>query len=346
MNALDLLNPFSGWGVTFARPLWLVLLPLIPLLAWLLGRRGRVPSVVFSSTATLRALGQSVASRRGAFQSSLFYLALALGIVALARPQAGRAVERIEASGIDIMLAMDVSRSMLAEDFFVGGQRSNRLEAVKAVTREFIEGRPNDRIGIVAFAGRPYLVSPLTLDHGWLLSNLERVQIGMVEDGTAIGSAVASAVNRLRNQNVKSKVVILLTDGDNNAGKVTPETAAEAAAALGVKVYTIGAGTNRPAPFPVGRWPNGRLVYEERLFPLDEKLLTMIAEKTGGLYQRATDTGSLQAIFEQIDKLERTNKESATLRLYRDLFHWFVFAAAALFGVEIALAHTLWRRLP
>jgi len=340
------MNPFSGWGISFESPWWLLLLLAIPLLAWLMGNRGRVASVQFSSTATLRALGNAVTSRRGSFLSSLFFLGLLFLILGMARPQAGRSVERIEASGIDIVLALDVSKSMLAEDFFIGGQRTNRLEAVKKVTREFIEKRPNDRMGIVAFAGRPYLVSPLTLGHDWLLKNLERVETGMVEDGTAIGSAIIAAANRLKNREAKSKVIVLLTDGDSNAGKVDPDTAAEAAKALGIKIYSIGAGSNEPAPWPAGRDPFGRVAYRTVLFPLDEASLQKVADTTGGVYRRATDTKSLEAVYEQIDKLERTTVQAPQFREYKDLFPWFVAAGLFLVVLEHGLGQTIWRRSP
>ncbi len=181
----------------------------------------------------------------------LLYLALAIFIFALARPQLGKSLTEVEASGIDIMVVLDVSGSMLTKDFTVGGDSATRIDAIREVTRKFIEGRPNDRIGIIAFAGRPYVVSPLTLDHDWLLQNLERVRIGLVEDGTAIGSAMASAANRLNDKKSKSRAIVLLTDGENNAGKIPPNTAAEAIKALGIHLFAIGAGINGIAPVPV-----------------------------------------------------------------------------------------------
>ena len=249
----------NGFG--FAHPWLLLLLLLVPLLAMLAGARGRAPAVVYSSLAPLRGAGRPRRARAGGFLLGLLLAGLSLLIVALARPQLGTTVSRVQASGIDIMLAIDVSRSMLAEDLSIGSERANRVDAVKQVTQKFIDARPNDRIGILCFAGRPYLVSPLTLDHDWLLQNLERVRIGLVEDGTAIGSAIASAANRLKDKESKSKIVVLLTDGGNNAGKVTPANAAEAAQALGIKIYTIGAGTRGFAPVPV---PDmfGRTVYQ------------------------------------------------------------------------------------
>ena len=323
----------------------LLFLLLLPLLALLAGARGAAPAVTFSSLAPLRASGKVRRAKRGNILLSLLLLGLALLIVALARPQAGRTLSRVQASGIDIMLAIDVSRSMLAEDLSIGNQRANRLEAVKNVTQKFIENRPNDRIGITCFAGRPYLVSPLTLDHDWLLQNLERVRIGLVEDGTAIGSAIASASNRLKDKEAKSKIVVLLTDGDNNSGKVTPATAAEAAKALGIKVYTVGAGTRGYAPVPVQDM-FGRTVYQNVKVEVDEKTLTEIATLTDAKYFRATDGKSLEEIFEQIDQLEKSTVELDQYKQYRDLFAWFLTPGFALIALEILLGQTIWRRLP
>ena len=338
------MNPLQE-TLTFSHPWLLLLLLLLPPLAFLAGGRGHAPAVTFSSLAPLRASGKVRRAKRGSILLSLMLLGLALLIVALARPQLGRTLSRVQASGIDIMLAIDVSRSMMAEDLSIGNQRANRLEAVKSVTQKFIEARPNDRIGITCFAGRPYLVSPLTLDHDWLLQNLERVRIGLVEDGTAIGSAIASASNRLKDKEAKSKIVVLLTDGDNNSGKVTPATAAEAAKALGIKVYTVGAGTRGYAPVPV---PDmfGRTVYQNVKVEVDEKTLTEIATLTDAKYFRATDGKSLGEIFEQIDKLEKSTVELDQYKQYRDLFAWFLVPGFALVALEMLLGQTIWRRLP
>lgn len=341
------MNPFDGFGITFANPWFLLLLLLVPLLAYLRGLPGGSPTVVFSSTESLRSLGKRVQSRAGNFLTGLFFFALTLLIVALARPQKGKTLSEVEASGIDIMLLLDVSGSMQAEDFTIGNQPASRISVVKKVTEDFIEQRPNDRLGIVAFAGRPYLVSPLTLDHSWLLQNMERVRIGLVEDGTAIGSAIASAANRLRgDKNAKSRVIILLTDGDNNAGKISPTTAAEAARAIGCKIYTIGAGSDGMAQVPTGqRDPFGRKVYAQ-VEPLDAGALKQIAEIGNGQFFRATDTRSLEGIYNQIDKLEKSSFEMKQYRQYRDLFPWFLAAGAGLLLVQTVLGQTVWRRLP
>ena len=332
-------------GFAFAHPWVLLLLLVIPLLAWLKGKFGGTAGVTFSNTSMLAKIGNRRRSRSGAFLAALTYLALALFIVALARPQFGRVTTRVQATGVDIMLVLDVSRSMLAEDFTIGNRRANRIDAVKLVTEQFIRERPNDRIGLVAFAGRPYLVSPLTLDHDWLIRNLERLRIGLVEDGTAIGSAIASAANRLKDKEAKTKLIVLLTDGDNNAGKVQPLTAAEAAKALGIRIYTIGAGTEGEAPFPLTN-QFGRTVYRNVLVKFDEKTLQEIATMTSGQYFRATDTNSLRTIFGEIDKLEKSKVEVEKTAQYRDLFMWFLIPGLACLALEILLSQTVWRRLP
>ena len=331
--------------ITFAQPWLLLLLLLLPLLALLQGGRGAAPAVVFSSLRPFQKLGRVRRSHVGGWLTSFLLAGLLLLIVALARPQQGKTISRVQASGIDIILALDVSRSMLAEDFTIGRERANRLEAVKQVTRKFIESRPNDRIGIVCFAGRPYLVSPLTLDHDWLLQNLDRIRIGLVEDGTAIGSAIASASNRLKDREAKSKIVVLLTDGDNNSGKVPPVTAAEAAKALGIKIYAIGAGTRGYAPIPV-QDPFGRTVYRNVKVEVDEAALKQIADIGGGQYFRATDAKSLEQIYEQIDKLEKSTVELSQYKQYRDLFPWCLGAGLAMVTLQVVLGQTVWRRLP
>ncbi|MEI8235413.1 MAG: VWA domain-containing protein [Verrucomicrobiota bacterium] len=341
------MNPFADFGIAFAQPWWLLLLLLIPVLAFLKGRRGGAPTIVFSSTEPLRSLGARVQSRAGQFLTGLLFLALALLIVALARPQKGTTLSRVEASGVDILLALDVSGSMQAEDFTIGNRPASRISVVKKVTEEFIEQRPNDRIGILAFAGRPYLVSPLTLDHQWLLQNMDRVKIGLVEDGTAIGSAIAMAANRLRgDKTAKSRVLILLTDGDNNAGRISPATAAEAARAIGARIYTIGAGSDGIARMPTGqRDLFGRMTYQQ-VEPLNAEGLKEIAQIGNGQFFRATDTRSLEEIYEQIDKLEKSTFEAKQYRQYHDLFPWFLGAGALLLLVQTVLGQTVWRRLP
>jgi Ca-activated chloride channel homolog len=329
----------------FANPLLLWLLAALPLLALLRGRTGRTAALLYPSADLLRSIGRGVTASAGRARTTLRLLALALFIVALARPQQGLGTAEVETSGIDIVLALDVSGSMRALDFELDGKRADRLEVVKSVVHRFVEARGDDRIGMVAFAGRPYLVSPLTLDHDWLAQNLERVRIGLIEDGTAVGSAIAASVNRLREQKAKSKIVILLTDGVNNAGKVEPLTAAEAARALGIKVYTIAAGTQGEAPMPVtDRFGNERVVMAP--VEVDEKTLRAVAERTGGAFFRATDTKTLEGIYAQIDQLERTAETVKRYEEYRELYHWPLLLGLLVLGLELVLAETRLRSLP
>jgi Ca-activated chloride channel family protein len=251
----------------------------------------------------------------------------------------------VQASGIDIVLALDVSGSMQALDFKLDGQPANRIDIVKTVVAKFIEERPNDRIGIIAFAGAPYLVSPLTLDHDWLEQNLSRVQTAGVEDGTAIGSAIAASVNRLRDTPAKSKVVVLLTDGMNNTGKISPAAAAEAAKALGVKVYTIAAGVRGEAPIPVkDDQGNTQLVMSK--VDVDEATLQKIAAETGGKFYRATDTDSLKHIYAQINTMEKSKETIHKFEHYQDLFPWALIPALGVLGLSVGLDQTRYRRLP
>lgn len=330
----------------FANPWLLLLLLLLPALAWLHGQRGAAPAVIYSSLQSLKSLGLIRRSRSGAILLLFTLMALACMIVALARPRLSKALSNVQASGVDILLTIDVSRSMLAQDFTIGGVPSDRLEAVKKVTREFIEGRPHDRIGMVCFAGRPYLVSPLTLNHTWLLDNLERVRIGLVEDGTAIGSALASAASRLKEQKSKSRIVVLLTDGANNAGSITPATAAEAAAALGIKIYTIGAGSKGYAPIPVPIGPGGATVMQRIKVDVDEPTLQKVAEIGGGQYFRATDLESLEGIYNKIDEMEKVPIQLTEYREHKELFAWALIPGLCILSLQFALSQTLWRRVP
>jgi Ca-activated chloride channel family protein len=271
--------------------------------------------------------------------------AISLFLIALARPSSPIENAKVEADGIDIVLAIDCSGSMLAEDFKLNNRRRNRLFVVKKVAEDFIEMRKNDRIGIVAFAARAYTVCPLTLDYSWLIKNLERIRIGDIEDGTAVGSAIMSSLNRLRDSGAKSKIIVLLTDGINNAGKVSPSVAAEAAKALDVKIYTIGAGTKGLAPYPVKTaW--GDTVYQNVKIDIDEDTLKQIAEETSGKYYRATDTRSLKQIYKEIDSLEKTTIEEIGFTRYNEHFYIFLIPALMLLLFEIILSNTLLRRLP
>lgn len=334
-----------GDVLNFAAPWWLLGIPLLMALSWMLGGRGPTAAIRFSSLLGMRGVGRVKPAGWRGFGAGLMMLALAMCFIALARPQLGSSNETIESSGVDIVMALDVSGSMLAEDFTLGGQRANRLDAVKDVTRRFIEGRPNDRIGIVAFAGRPYLVSPLTLDHAWLEKNMARLRIGLVEDGTAVGAALASGINRLKDRASKSKILILLTDGDETVKTVPPNTAAEAAKALGIKIYTIAAGTNGLAPYPAQDM-FGNKGYRNVKVSVDEDALKKIAEIGGGQFFRATDTASLNSIFAQIDKLEKTEVKLNRKVDWRDIYAAFLGAAVLLALLHWLLSQTVWRTLP
>jgi Ca-activated chloride channel family protein len=331
--------------IRFLHPEFLWLLSLLPLLALWRGRKGSVAAVEYSSAETARAVARETRSKPGRWLIPIRLLTAALLIFGLARPQFGQGKSEVQASGVDIMLAVDVSGSMEALDFKLDGQPANRLDVVKSVVSKFVEARPNDRIGIVAFAGGPYLVSPLTLDHDWLKQNLERLQIGLIEDGTAIGSGLATSVNRLRDQPSKSKIVVLLTDGQNNAGKVLPATAAEAAKAMGVKVYTIAAGAEGEAPMPV-KDQFGRKQIVMAKVDVDEETLKNIAAETGGKFFRATDTDSLKSIYREIDRMEKTTHTVKKFEQYRELFAFAVIPALMSLGVGLGLEQTRMRRLP
>jgi len=331
--------------IHFVQPVWLWLLILLPLALVWRGRSGPVAAVQYSSVALARQVARQTRSRAGRWVWWLPIVAAALMILGLARPQLGRGRADVPASGIDIMLALDVSGSMQALDFKLHGQPANRIDVVKSVVSQFISERPNDRLGIVAFAGLPYLVSPLTLDHDWLQQNLDRVQVAGVEDGTAIGSAIAACANRLRGTPAKSKVIVLLTDGMNNSGKISPLAAAEAAKTLGIKVYTIAAGVRGEAPIPVkDESGNTQLVMAQ--VDVDETTLRQIAAETGAKFYRATDTDSLKEIYAQINGLEKTKQIARGFARYQELFGWAVIPALGLLGLAFTLEQTRYRRLP
>jgi len=331
--------------IRFFSPEWLWLLTLLPVIALWRGRRGSVAAVEYSNAQLVRAVARSTRSRSGAWLTAVSLLALAFFILGLARPQIGSTSAPIQASGIDIMLLLDVSGSMRSLDFRLDDKPASRVDVVKSVVSKFIQARPNDRIGLTIFAGAPYLVSPLTLDHDWLLQNLDRVKIGAVDDGTAIGSAIAAGVNRLRDQSASSKVIVLLTDGQNNAGKVSPLIAAQAARALGIRVYTIGIGVRGDAPYPVtDAFGNQQIVMQK--VDVDEGTLQQIATTTGGQFYRATNTEALNRIYAQIDRLEKTTHILKSYEQWQELFNWFLIPGLLLLSLGIALQQTLWRRLP
>jgi Ca-activated chloride channel family protein len=332
--------------IHFLQPEWLWLLALLPMVMLLRGRRGPIAAVEFSDVGLARQVARSSRARAGRWLWLFPLLAGALMIVGLARPQRAQSRTEVTANGIDIVLGLDVSGSMQALDFLVDNRRVNRIEVVKSVVSKFIEERPSDRIGLIAFAAAPYLVSPLTLDHDWLQQNLERVSTAAAaDDGTAIGSAIAASVNRLRTTAAKSKVVILLTDGMNNTGKISPIAAAEAAKALGVKIYTIGVGVRGMAPIPV-RDEAGNIHMVMDKVDVDEKTLETVASATGGTFYRATDTDSLKKIYEQINRLEKTAQSVQKFEHFDELYSWALIPAVSIFGFGLLLQHTRFRRLP
>jgi len=331
--------------MTFREPLAFLLLLAIPLLIYFHFSNNRGGSIKFSSIESLKSISPSWTKWGREGLLLLRCLVIVLIALAMARPQKGVEESKLVSEGIDIVLAIDISGSMQAEDFQIGGERHNRLNVVKDVVQDFIKGRQNDRIGIVVFAGRPYTLCPLTLDYGWLLRNLDRAQIGMLEDGTAIGSAIATGLNRLRESNAKSKVLILLTDGRNNTGRISPETATNIAKTVKVKIYTIGAGTKGMAPFPrLDLF--GNKVYQPVKIEIDDESLTKIAQETGGKYFRATDTARLRDIYGEIDKMEKTEIETPEYLEYREFYPYFLIPALNVFLFELALANTRFRRLP
>ena len=330
----------------FGQPYLLLLLLGLPLLAWLKGRRHNPAAFVYSSVQLVRGITGVRRSHAGVILTRMRWIALVLFIIAFARPRVGEGETRITASGVDIVVALDRSSSMSAEDFELDGQPVDRLVIAKDVLRRFVEKRPNDRIGLITFALNAYLASPLTLDHAFLMQNLERLELASgEEDGTAIGSGLASSLNRLRDVPSVSKIVILMTDGQNNAGKVPPLTAAEAAQALGVKVYTIGVGTRGVARVPyIDEY--GVRKYARQAVNIDEEMLTEIAHRTGGRYYRADRTETFLSIYDEIDRLEKTDVEMKHYERYRELFPWAILAGVVLLLMEIILSNTVWRRLP
>jgi Ca-activated chloride channel homolog len=321
-------------GLEFATPLALLLLLALPLWWWM-RRRRRPAAIVFSRVGALAAgPGAGRAIARVLF--TLRNLALAALVLALARPRTGARAENVTSEGINIMIAFDISSSMLAEDF----QPQNRLEVAREKVKQFLAGRTSDRIGVVAFSGEALTQVPLTTDYPVVQRAVDLLQPGQLEDGTAIGTAIATAANRLRTAPGRSRVLILLTDGENNRGAIDPRTAAQAAAAFGVKIYTVGVGTEGVAPVPVGRGLFG-LRYENRPVRIDEPLLMDVARFTGGRYFRARDAAALQRIYEQIDQLERAPVQSRSYMRYTELFRWPL--SLALTALMLELAVLAWR---
>lgn len=326
--------------IEFAQPYQLVLLGLVPILVWwyITAYQRKQASIMVSTTATFSSIASwKVTLRHLPF--ALRMLALICLVIALARPQKRNDEQMVSGEGVDIVLCMDVSGSMLAQDL-----TPNRLEASKAVAANFVDSRPTDRIGLVIFSGESFTLTPVTTDKNVLKTQIYNIRSGLLEDGTAIGSGLATSVDRLRSSTSKSKVVILLTDGENNGGMIDPNTAKEIAKSVGVRVYTIGVGTEGYAPVPVQTM--GGIVMQREKVNIDEKLLRQIAGETGGKYFRAMDNEGLTNIYAEIDKLEKSRIEVTALRRYSEKFFPFALAAAILIFIEVFLRMTTFRKFP
>ena len=340
----------------FQFPWVLALLGLLPVYALLRGKAGRLAALRFSSADIARAAGASARSAAGRFLFFLRLLTVALGIIALAGPRLANYHVETETPGIDIMLVLDLSWSMMAIDMGKPSEKLTRFAAASGVLKDFVAKRPSDRIGLVAFSGVPYLASPLTLNHDWLNENLARLHIGIIAElGTAIGDAVVVAAKRLKAvPNSKSRITILLTDGDNNMGKIDPLPAAQLAAALGVKIYTIGIGVEEPCNLPafdpvtgtLKLDANGRVIPTLLLQPANYTVLGKMADLSGGHFYRATNARDLQNIYNQIDRLEKSEVKLRRFATYAPLFHWPLLAALGLLALELILANTRFRRIP
>ena len=328
-------------GDKFANPEFLWLLLLLPAIGYYLWWRRKkiIVTLQFSSLQIFNKIPQTLRERLRHVPLALRLLAIAVFIIAFARPQSVSDKQNISTEGIDIVLELDLSGSMLAEDF-----SPNRIEAAKQVASEFIDGRTNDRIGLVVFSAESFTQCPLTTDYPVLKNLLREVKNGMIADGTAIGLAIANGVNRLKDSKAKSKVMILLTDGVNNRGEIDPITAARIAATYGIRIYTVGVGAQGEAPYPV-QTPFG---IRRQLIPvdLDEKGLTQVAEMTGGKYYRATDNRKLKAIYKEIDQLERTKIEVTAYKRYSELYGGWLFAGLLAVLVEVGLSATVLRKNP
>lgn len=330
---------------SFAEPYWLILLLLIPLIAWLKGKRGKQAAFLYSSVGLVRGMAGLTRSRSGAILNQMRWFCLACLVLALARPRIGEGESSISTSGIDIVVALDLSTSMAAEDPTPKGGWIRRLTVAKNVLAELIESRPYDRISLVAFAAEAYTASPLSMDHEFLLTNLDRLELNTIADGTAIGSAIGTGVNRLRDIEADSRILILMTDGQNNSGQIPPLTAAEAAEAMGVKIYTIGVGTTERARI-LQKDIFGRENYVYTDVNIDEKTLKEIAKKTNGKYYRADNAEALREIYRQIDELEKTEVEIKKFQRYDEIFAWAAVPGLFLLILELVLGNTVWRKLP
>lgn len=326
--------------MTFARPVLLLLLLALPLWWWWRAKRLKhMPGAPMSDVRPASGPIERLWIAR--LPVSLRSLCLAAWIIAAAGPRLGSARQELRSEGISIVLAVDISSSMLAEDF----SPANRLDVARRTATEFVRARASDRIGLVAFAGQALTQVPITTDYQVLEEAIRQLRVGILEDGTAIGTAIATGANRLRRAPGKSKVVILLTDGENNKGTVDPRTAAQAAAAFGIRIYTIGVGTVGEAPVPTGQGPLG-LRYETMPVKIDEPLLSDVARTTGGRYFRATDAASLSSIFGEINRLEKTPVQHLVYRRYEEAYRWPLAIGLLALALEIVVAATFAVRVP
>lgn len=326
----------------FQNPEFLLLLLLLPLL--FLATKSHRTAVRYSSLDALRSAHRSLRLHPRLILLSLRTLALTSLILALARPQEGKKFSEILTEGVDIVMALDTSGSMAAEDFQINSRRVNRLEVVRNVVSDFVKKRSNDRIGLVVFGEEAFTQCPLTLDHGIVLDFLQNLEIAMAGNATAVGSAIGVAVNRMKDLKAKSRIIILLTDGRSNAGDLAPVKAAELAQSLGIKVYTIGVGTRGEAPYPV-EGPFGKS-YQMIPADLDEETLESIAKLTAAKYYRATDREELQKIYDEIDQLEKTEVKLKEYSEYYERFSIFLMIGLGLLGLELILSQTRLRILP
>lgn len=328
-------------GIEFAYPSMLYLLLLIPVLIVLEFTyfKKKIIAIPFPNTSSFKKTPVTWRKRFNWLPKFIRMLALVCIIIGLARPRSASSGSNVTSEGISIVLALDVSGSMMAEDL-----RPNRIEAAKKVAQEFIKGRNNDLIGLVVFSGESFTQCPITSDHSVLLNMMDGLKSGMLSDGTAIGEGLATAVTRIKDSPTKSKVIILLTDGENNVGSVSPETAGEIAQAFGIRVYTIGVGRNGTAPFPF-QTPFG-VQYQNVEVRIDEPVLKKISATTDGKYFRATDNKKLDAIYKEIDKLEKTKVEVTEFRRYTEEFMPFAIASVILLALEFLLRLTIFRRIP
>ena len=328
-------------NIAFANPIILFLLLLIPVLVvwYWLRLRSKESAIRYSTLSPFATIKPTRKERLRHLPFIFRMVTLALIIVALARPQSTSKTENVHTEGIDIVMALDISSSMLSEDL-----KPNRIEAAKNVAIDFINGRTNDRIGLVIFSSSSFTQCPLTLDYAVLKSLIRKVKTGMIEDGTAIGLGIATSVARLKDSKAKSKIIILLTDGQNNRGEIDPLTAAQVAQTFGIRIYTIGVGTNGEAPYPV-QTPFG-IQYQMLPASVEEGTLKQIADITGGKYFRANDNDKLRAIYKEIDQLEKTRIEVRSFKRYAEMFYPLALVAFILMMIDIALSNLYLRKIP